>query len=167
MQIVSASTPAATPTTPHQPAPRPPTATAESASASSAKVSLSDAAKASQDTVTSGKAAPASTKSGDKADAKADAKEESKTAGSATASKDADTAHKTDGKDGAKAEGKDEAGHAEAAKHEPASPLKSLVSGALGLQSPEDAAKNTDSYYSIGKWIAAAATIGGIVSIFI
>jgi hypothetical protein len=49
---------------------------------------------------------------------------------------------------------------------ETASPVKSFVYGTLGLEHPQQQAQDTDEYYSAGKWLAAALTVGGIISIF-
>ena len=49
---------------------------------------------------------------------------------------------------------------------EPSS-VKSFAYGALGLERPEVQATNTNGFYTAGKWVAAAATIGGIVSLFV
>jgi hypothetical protein len=35
----------------------------------------------------------------------------------------------------------------------------------LGLGHPEDEARHHDGFYSAGKWLAAAITIGGLVSL--
>lgn len=48
-----------------------------------------------------------------------------------------------------------------------ASALKSFAYGTLGLERPEAAAANTDGFYTAGKWVAAAATVGGIISLFV
>lgn len=47
------------------------------------------------------------------------------------------------------------------------SPIKSFTYGTLGLESPEQQSEQKDSYYSAGRWLAAAVTIGGIVSLLI
>ncbi|CDY74377.1 hypothetical protein BGLT_00664 [Caballeronia glathei] len=47
------------------------------------------------------------------------------------------------------------------------SALKSFAYGTLGLERPEAAAANTDGFYTAGKWVAAAATVGGIKSLFV
>jgi hypothetical protein len=47
------------------------------------------------------------------------------------------------------------------------SPVKSFVYGTLGLEHPDQQAQDTDGYYSAGKWLAAALTVGGIISIFV
>jgi hypothetical protein len=49
---------------------------------------------------------------------------------------------------------------------EPSS-VKSFAYGALGLERPEVQATDTNGFYTAGKWVAAAATIGGIVSLFV
>lgn len=43
------------------------------------------------------------------------------------------------------------------------SAVKSFAYGALGLENPKEAAKNTDSAYGVGKWAAAAATVGSLI----
>ncbi|QCP48025.1 hypothetical protein FAZ95_01790 [Trinickia violacea] len=48
-----------------------------------------------------------------------------------------------------------------------ASPVKSFVYGTLGLEHPQEQKQDTDEYYSAGKWLAAALTVGGIISIFV
>jgi hypothetical protein len=53
-----------------------------------------------------------------------------------------------------------------ASTDETASPVKSFVYGTLGLEHPQQQAQDTDEYYSAGKWLAAALTVGGIISIF-
>ena len=47
------------------------------------------------------------------------------------------------------------------------SSVKSLAYGALGLERPEMQATDTNGFYTAGKWMAAAVTIGGIVSLFV
>ncbi|MCX5541181.1 hypothetical protein M3A49_17035 [Paraburkholderia sp. CNPSo 3076] len=47
-----------------------------------------------------------------------------------------------------------------------AQPLKSLVYGALGLERP-DAPADPNHTYTLGRWIAAGITLGGIISLFI
>jgi len=47
-----------------------------------------------------------------------------------------------------------------------ASPVKSLTYGALGLESPAEQATDNDSFYTAGRWLAAAVTIGGLISLF-
>ncbi|WP_321798183.1 hypothetical protein [Caballeronia sp. J97] len=49
---------------------------------------------------------------------------------------------------------------------EPSS-MKSFAYGALGLERPEVQATDTNGFYTAGKWVAAAVTIGGIVSLFV
>lgn len=49
---------------------------------------------------------------------------------------------------------------------EPSS-VKSFAYGALGLERPEVQATDADGFYTAGKWVAAAATIGGIISLFV
>ena len=51
--------------------------------------------------------------------------------------------------------------------NEAASPVKSFVYGTLGLEHPQEQKQDTDEYYSAGKWLAAALTVGGIISIFV
>ena len=64
--------------------------------------------------------------------------------------------------DAAKAAGA-EAGAAPA----PPSAVKSLAYGALGLQSPEEEKKQTDTYYTAGRYLAAAATAGAFLSLIL
>ncbi|MFM0325569.1 hypothetical protein [Caballeronia glebae] len=47
------------------------------------------------------------------------------------------------------------------------SSVKSFAYGALGLERPEVQATDTNGFYTAGKWVAAAATIGSIVSLFV
>jgi hypothetical protein len=47
-----------------------------------------------------------------------------------------------------------------------AQPMRSLVYGALGLARP-DQPPDPNHAYSIGRWLAAGITIGGLISIFI
>ena len=47
------------------------------------------------------------------------------------------------------------------------SSVKSFAYGALGLERPETQATDTNGFYTAGKWMAAAVTIGGIVSLFV
>lgn len=47
-----------------------------------------------------------------------------------------------------------------------AQPVKSLVYGALGLERP-DAPADPNHTYTLGRWIAAGITLGGIISLFI
>jgi hypothetical protein len=47
-----------------------------------------------------------------------------------------------------------------------AQPVKSLVYGSLGLERP-DQPDDPNQAYSLGRWIAAGITLGGIVSLFI
>ncbi|MEM5403288.1 hypothetical protein [Paraburkholderia unamae] len=47
-----------------------------------------------------------------------------------------------------------------------AQPMKSLVYGALGLERP-DAPADPNHTYTLGRWIAAGITLGGIISLFI
>jgi len=47
------------------------------------------------------------------------------------------------------------------------SSMKSFAYGALGLERPEVQATDTNGFYTAGKWVAAAVTIGGIVSLFV
>ncbi len=46
-------------------------------------------------------------------------------------------------------------------------PVQSFVYGALGLERPEEQAKAENAYYSAGKWLAAAATVGTMVSLLV
>lgn len=45
--------------------------------------------------------------------------------------------------------------------------LKSFAYGVLGLESPTAQAQDSDTLYTAGKWLAAAVTVGGIVSLFV
>lgn len=45
-------------------------------------------------------------------------------------------------------------------------PVQSLVYGALGLERP-DAPADPNQAYTLGRWIAAGITLGGLVSLFI
>ncbi|SAK82880.1 hypothetical protein AWB76_05673 [Caballeronia temeraria] len=56
---------------------------------------------------------------------------------------------------------------AAAPQSDPPSSMKSFAYGALGLERPELQATDTNGFYTAGKWVAAAATIGGIVSLFV
>ncbi|MDR5836453.1 hypothetical protein [Caballeronia sp. LZ034LL] len=47
------------------------------------------------------------------------------------------------------------------------SSVKSFAYGALGLERPEVQATDANGFYTAGKWVAAAATIGGIISLFV
>ncbi|WP_052382223.1 hypothetical protein [Paraburkholderia kururiensis] len=47
------------------------------------------------------------------------------------------------------------------------SPIKSFTYGTLGLESPEQQSEQKDSYYSAGRWLAAAVTVGGIISLIL
>jgi hypothetical protein len=49
---------------------------------------------------------------------------------------------------------------------EPSS-VKSFAYGALGLERPEVQATDANGFYTAGKWVAAAATVGGIISLFV
>lgn len=51
--------------------------------------------------------------------------------------------------------------------NEATSPVKSFVYGTLGLEHPQEQKQDSDEYYSAGKWLAAALTVGGIISIFV
>ncbi|WP_051709976.1 hypothetical protein [Andreprevotia chitinilytica] len=46
-------------------------------------------------------------------------------------------------------------------------PIKSFAYGALGLEHPEAQDQHSDGYYSAGKWLAAAATVGTIISLVV
>lgn len=48
-----------------------------------------------------------------------------------------------------------------------ASPIKSFTYGTLGLESPAQQSEQKDSYYSAGRWLAAAVTIGGLISLIL
>jgi hypothetical protein len=47
------------------------------------------------------------------------------------------------------------------------SALKSFAYGTLGLERPDQQATEQNQFYSAGKWVAAAVTIGGIISLFV
>ncbi|WP_322032181.1 hypothetical protein [Paraburkholderia sp. J76] len=47
-----------------------------------------------------------------------------------------------------------------------AQPVKSLVYGALGLERP-DAPADPNRTYTLGRWIAAGITLGGVISLFV
>jgi hypothetical protein len=47
------------------------------------------------------------------------------------------------------------------------SPMKELAAGALGLDSPDAPDTDTNTFYTAGKVIAAAVTIGKIISLFV
>jgi hypothetical protein len=49
----------------------------------------------------------------------------------------------------------------------PASAIKSLTYGALGLQSPAEEKKQTDGFYTAGRYLAAAATAGAFLSLLL
>jgi hypothetical protein len=49
---------------------------------------------------------------------------------------------------------------------EPSS-VKSFAYGALGLERPDTPETDTNSFYTAGKWLGAAATVGGIISLFV
>lgn len=112
----------------------------KTSAAASSKVSLSSAAKAAHET--------------EQAHA---AKSVDKASGSTVGVKSANDAAASEEKkaENAAADAKD------------GSALKSLAYGTLGLQSPEEAKENTDSWYSAGKWVGAAITVGGIVSLLL
>ncbi|WP_244145755.1 hypothetical protein [Paraburkholderia tropica] len=86
---------------------------------------------------------------------------------SATADASADGADgsetRIDSTDGAQTDGSTD-GSGDTAPN--AQPVKSLVYGAFGLERP-DQAPDPNQAYSTGRWIAAAITVGGIVSLFI
>lgn len=42
---------------------------------------------------------------------------------------------------------------------------QAFVYGALGMEHPDDTSRPKDSFYTAGKWLAAAATVGTIVSL--
>jgi hypothetical protein len=76
------------------------------------------------------------------------------------------------GQAAASSENDDSAGSAsdqtttESAADANAQPVKSLVYGSLGLERP-DQPTDPNQAYSLGRWIAAGITLGGIVSLFI
>jgi hypothetical protein len=58
-----------------------------------------------------------------------------------------------------------EKGHAPSSK-EP-SEAKSFVYGTLGLEHPQVQDKPSDGFYSAGRWLSAAVTVGTIISILV
>jgi len=42
-----------------------------------------------------------------------------------------------------------------------------LTYGVLGLEHPEDQARHGDPYYTAGKFVAAAATVGAFLSLVV
>ncbi|WP_250455881.1 hypothetical protein [Caballeronia sp. ATUFL_M2_KS44] len=48
-----------------------------------------------------------------------------------------------------------------------ASSAKQFACGALGLDSPDAPSSETNGFYTAGKWVAAAVTVGKIVSLFV
>lgn len=66
----------------------------------------------------------------------------------------------------AQADAPDAGDGVEGAGDENDSPVKSLTYGALGLESPAEQQLDNNSYYTVGRWLAAAVTIGGLVSLF-
>jgi hypothetical protein len=70
----------------------------------------------------------------------------------------AQTGAKTGGQPGG-----DDPKHAHTDAHP--SPIKSFAYGSLGLGHPEEEAQHHDGFYSAGKWLAAAITVGGLISL--
>jgi hypothetical protein len=54
----------------------------------------------------------------------------------------------------------------ESADEANAQPVKSLMYGALGLDRP-DQPVDPNHAYTVGQWIAAGITLGGIISLFV
>ncbi|KND60352.1 hypothetical protein BVER_02493c [Candidatus Burkholderia verschuerenii] len=52
------------------------------------------------------------------------------------------------------------------AADEPSS-VKSFAYGALGLERPDTPETDTNQFYTAGKWLGAAVTVGGIISLFV
>ncbi|MDR5740515.1 MULTISPECIES: hypothetical protein [unclassified Caballeronia] len=51
---------------------------------------------------------------------------------------------------------------------EPAvSSIRQFASGALGLDSPGTPSDDANEFYTAGKWVAAAVTVGKIISLFV
>lgn len=48
-----------------------------------------------------------------------------------------------------------------------ASSVRQFASGALGLDSPGKSSDDTSAFYTAGKWVAAAVTVGKIISLFV
>jgi len=48
-----------------------------------------------------------------------------------------------------------------------ASSVRQFASGALGLDSPGTSSDDTNAFYTAGKWVAAAVTVGKIISLFV
>jgi len=82
--------------------------------------------------------------------------------GSATASGDGS---KTDAPATVKAAGTQNS--ADDASKPKASAVKSLTYGALGLENPEETPPPHSDYYTAGRFLAAAATVGAVVSLLI
>ncbi|HEY4803408.1 MAG TPA: hypothetical protein VIH96_12400 [Paraburkholderia sp.] len=59
-----------------------------------------------------------------------------------------------------------DASSGDSASQTDAQPVKSLVYGALGLERP-DQPDDPNQAYTLGHWIAAGITLGGIISLFI
>ena len=55
----------------------------------------------------------------------------------------------------------------EAQVAEDASNLKSFAYGALDLDEPDEQAAETDSAYTAGKWLGAAAKVGAVISMLV
>jgi hypothetical protein len=47
------------------------------------------------------------------------------------------------------------------------SSVKQFACGALGLDNPDTQSGNVNEFYTAGKWVAAAVTIGRLVSLFV
>lgn len=48
-----------------------------------------------------------------------------------------------------------------------ASAVKSFTYGSLGLERPDQPESDGNPFYTAGRWLAAAVTVGGLVSLFI
>lgn len=53
----------------------------------------------------------------------------------------------------------------QSARKESLRDAQAFVYGALGMEHPDDTSHPKDGFYSAGKWLAAAATVGTIVSL--
>lgn len=86
---------------------------------------------------------------------------------SASASKTASTAKSSSDTTTSKTQGDGKS--KEVGKTEEPSSIKSFTYGALGLEHPEQQAKENDTnpYYSAGRWLAAAATVGTIIRLLV
>ena len=60
-----------------------------------------------------------------------------------------------------------QAGKGHAASSKETSEAKSFVYGTLGLEQPQVQDKPSDGFYSAGRWLSAAVTVGTIISILV